>query len=1037
MLTAIVRFSLRYRGVVLALALALLGYGIYSLTQADFSVFPEFAPPFVTIQTEAPGLSPEQVELLVTQPIENAVNGVTGIQSLRSSSIQGLSVITIVFRGDSGIYLDRQFVSERLATLAGQLPSGVQPPIMTPLTSTTGEVTVLGLTSDRRSLMTLHTVAKWTIQPRLLSVPGVVNLSIFGGLDKQIQVQFLPEKLVQYGLSLDDVMAAARKATAIVGAGFVENSNQRLILRPLGQPLTAEQIASTVLVRQSGANVTLGQVADVRDGVAPPFGAALVNGKPGVIINVNAQYGSNIIDVTRKVDQALQDLRPSLQQQGIIITPNLFRPVNFIDTSLHNIRNSLLLGAGLVAVVLFLFLFDVRTAAISCTAIPLSLLTAITVMDKMGYAINIMTLGGLAIAIGEVVDDAVIDVENILRRLRLNGVSEHPQPILDVVLDASVEVREAVVYATFAVALIFIPVLTLSGLAGRIFSPLGIAYISSILASLLVALTLTPALSMTLLAHRRLRTEEPPLVRWMKRRYIGLLEQIERAPKLIMALAVLITVGGLAALPFLHSSFLAELHEGHYIVHMASAPGSSLDDSLRRGRQVTVALLKLPFVRSVGQRVGRAALADDTWGPYYSEIEVDLRPMSGNAEDKARADIRNTLNQFAGLSFSMNTYLTERIQETISGYTAAVAVNIVGTNLDRLDQEAQQVDREISAMSNAQDVVMQSPPDTPEIDVALRPDAIRHWGLDSVTVLDDIHAAYEGEQVGDVYDGNRVFPVTVILPPSLRTHLDSVGQLPVRTPEGVYISLGQLARVYETSGRYSILHDGGRRVQTITLNVKGGDVSGFVRRARREIAARVKLAAGDYVQFSSTAEAEAQSHRDLLTHSSLALLGIFLLLSVVFRNARNLTLVLINLPFALVGGVLAVFVHGRLLSLGAMVGFVTLFGITIRNSIMLISHYEHLVTVEGRTWGYRTAIDGASERLAPILMTAIVTALGLLPLAIGSNAPGQEIEGPLAIVILGGLLTSTVLNLLILPTLALRFGHFATENLPEPPETTL
>src|SRR6185312_6295923 len=445
---------------------------------------------------------------------------------------------------------------------------------------------------------------------------GVVSVSIFGGLDKQIQVQVLPQKLVQYGLSFDDVIAAARKATSIVGAGFVENANQRLVVHPQGQPVTAKQIASTVLVRQKGANVRLGQVADVRDGAAPPFGAALINGKPGVILNVNAQYGSNIIDVTKKAERALQDLRPALQQQGIVMTPDLFRPARFIDTSLRNIRNSLLLGAGLVAVVLFLFLFDFRTAAISCTAIPLSLLTAVTLMDKMGYAINIMTLGGLAIAIGEVVDDAVIDVENILRRLRLNAASENPQSIMDVVLGASIEVRGAVVYATFAVALIFIPVLTLSGLAGRIFAPLGVAYIFSILASLLVALTVTPALSMMLLSHRGLRREEPPLVRWMKIRYIRVLEQIERVTELVIALTVLITIGGFAALPFFRTSFLPELHEGHYIVHMASAPGSSLDDSLRRGRQVTTALLKLPFVRSVGQRVGRAELADDTWGPY-------------------------------------------------------------------------------------------------------------------------------------------------------------------------------------------------------------------------------------------------------------------------------------------------------------------------------------------------------------------------------------------------------------------------------------
>jgi CzcA family heavy metal efflux pump len=1024
MLNAIVRFSLRFRGVVLALALAFLGYGIYSLTQARFSVFPEFAPPFITIQTESPGLSPEQVELLVTQPVENAVNGVTGIESLRSSSIQGLSVITAVFRNDSDIYRDRQLVTERLSTVAGQLPQGVHPPTMTPLQSTTGTVLVIGLTSDRQSLMEMRTVADWTLKPRLLAVHGVANVTVFGGEVKQLQVQFLPERLVQYNLSLDDVVAAAHKATAVMGAGFVEDGNQRLILRPEGQPVTAKQIAATVLVRQNGANVTLGQVADIREGAAPPFGAALVQGKTGVILNINAQYGSNIIEVTRQVEQALHELDPALQREGIAMQPDLFRPVNFINTAIHNIRNSLLLGAALVIIVLFLFLFDLRTAAISCTAIPLSLLAAITVMDKMGFALNTMTLGGLAIAIGEVVDDAVIDVENILRRLRQNAASEIPRPVFDVVLSASLEVRSAVVYATFAVALIFLPILTLSGLAGRIFAPLGVAYILSILASLVVALTVTPALSMILLTHCRLRAEEPALMHWLKAQYISVLERIERIPRLVIGFAAVATICGLATLPFFSTSFLPELHEGHYIVHMISVPGTSLDESLRRGRQVTAALEKLPFVRSVGQRVGRAELADDTWGPHYSEIEVDLKPMGGNEEEDAQGEIRKTLAQLSGLSFSMQTFLTERIEETLSGYSASVVANIYGTNLDQLDQEAQQVTRVLNGVLGARDVQMQSPPGTPEIAVALREPELQHWGFDPVTVLQDIHTAYEGEQVGDVYEGNRVFGVDVILPPSLRSRVDAVSQLPLRNPEGIFVPLGQLASVYQTSGRYAVLHDGARRVQTVTLNVGGSDTGAFVRNAQQQIAAKVRFAPGDYVQFSGTAEAEAQSRRDLLTHSLLAGLGIVLLLSVVLTSARNLLLVLANLPFALVGGVLAVFAGGGMLSLGAMVGFVTLFGITVRNSIMLISHYEHLVTAEGREWGYRTAIDGASERLIPILMTALVTGLGLLPLALRSNTPGQEIEGPLAIVILGGLITSTALNLLVLPTLALRFGRF-------------
>jgi CzcA family heavy metal efflux pump len=1024
MLTAIVRFSLRFRGIIIALAIALLGYGFYTLQQAKYDVFPEFAPARVSIQTEAPGLSPEQVELLVTQPIENAINGVTGIESLRSNSIQGLSVINVIFQTGNNVYLERQLVAERLATLTGQLPSGVKAPIMTPLTSSTSTVLVLGLTSDKQSLMQLRTAADWTLRPRLLAVPGVANVTVFGGEVQQMQVQFHPEMLVQFNLSLNDVVAAAQKATGIQGAGFVENRNQRLILQTEGQSLTPEQIASTVLVRQNGANVTLGQVADVREDAAPPFGAASIEGKTGVILVVSAQYGSNTLDVTGRVEQALRELTPALQQEGIDLRPNLFRPANFVNTSTHNIRTSLLLGAVLVIVVLFLFLFDIRTAAISCTAIPLSLLAAVTVMDRMGFTLNTMTLGGLAIAIGEVVDDAVIDVENILRRLRENAAKEIQQPVLHVVLNASIEVRSAVVYATFAVALVFIPVLTLSGIAGKLFAPLGIAYILSILASLIVALTVTPALSMLVLGSRPPRREEPPVIHWLKRHYVSLLERVERMPGLVIGFVAVVTICGIAALPFFSASFLPELHEGHYILHMQAVPGTSLDESLRLGREVTAALLKLPFVRSVAQHVGRAEQSEDTWGPHYSEIEIDLRPMGGEEEEVAQGEIRKVLAQFSGLSFSLKTFLTERIEETLSGYTASVVVNIYGTNLDELDREAQQVARVLNEVPGGTEVQMQSPPGTPEIAVALHKPELLHWGFDPVSVLNDVHTAYEGEKVADVYQGNRVFPVSVILPPDARTRADSIAALPIKNPEGVYVPLGQLAHVYETSGRYVILHDGARRVQTITLNVAGGNVAAFVQNAQRQIAAKVALAPGNYVQFGGTAEAQAQARRDLLVHSVLAALGIVLLLSIVLMNWRNLALVLVNLPFALVGGVLAVFAGGGMLSLGAMVGFVTLFGITLRNSIMLISHYEHLVEVEGMEWSFDTAMRGASERLAPILMTALVTALGLLPLAIGSGDPGREIEGPLALVILGGLLTSTALNLLVLPTLARRFGRF-------------
>jgi Cu/Ag efflux pump CusA len=645
-------------------------------------------------------------------------------------------------------------------------------------------------------------------------------------------------------------------------------------------------------------------------------------------------------------------------------------------------------------------------------------------MEWLGFTLNTMTLGGLAIAIGEVVDDAVIDVENILRRLRENAASDQPRSSFRVALDASIEVRSAVVYATFAVALVFAPILTLSGLAGRLFAPLGIAYILSIMASLIVALMVTPALSLTLLGRHRAERSEPGVTQWLKARYVRVLASVERAPRLVIAVVVLMTALGIGAVPLFTTSFLPELREGHFIIHMAAVPGTSITESLRIGGEVRAALSKLSFVRAVGQRVGRAEQSEDTWGPYYSEIDVDLKPMNGEAAESAQAEMRKTLSQFAGVTFSVKTFLTERIEETLSGYTAAVVVNIFGSDLNQLDEKAQQVARILGTVPGATELQLQSPPGTPQVAVALRPQQLARWGFDPVTVLSAVKTGFEGERVGQIYQGNRVFEVSVILPPDERNRIGSITDLPLKNSDGIYIPLGQLANVYQTSGHYVILHDGARRVQTITLNVAGRDINSFIQEAQRQISAKVTFPAGMYTQFTGTAAAQAQSRHDLIVHSLLAGLGIVLLLSIVLMNGRNLLLVLANIPFALVGGVLAVFATGGMLSLGAMVGFVTLFGITLRNSIMLISHYEHLVAVEGIEWGFETAMRGAFERLAPILMTALVTALGLLPLAIGSGDPGREIEGPLAIVILGGLVTSTALNLLVLPTLALRYGRF-------------
>jgi CzcA family heavy metal efflux pump len=1023
MLNAIVRFSIRFRGIAISLACALLGYGIFSLSHVPYDVFPEFAPPQVSIQTEAPGLSPEQVEVLVTQPIENAINGVSGIESLRSRSIQGLSVITVVFRSASDIYRGRQAVTERLSTVASELPTGVRPPLMTPLTSSTTWVMEIGLTSDKQSLMTLRTVADWTVKPHLLAVRGVAGVEVNGGDLRQLQFQFASQRLVQYGASVEEVIAAARKSTGIRGAGFVDTPNQRIVLQTEGQSVTATQLARTVLLHHNSANVTLGDVSSVVDAPAPAIGAASIRGKPGVILTIDAAYGSNTLEVTQGIDKALSDLRAGLEAQGISLHPEVFRAADFIDVALHNVGDSLLLGGVLVVVVLFLFLFNFRTAAISCTAIPLSLLAAVIALDKMGLSLNTMTLGGLSIAIGEVVDDAVIDVENIYRRLRENRASASPRSTFQVVLDASIEVRSAVVYATFAVILVFFPVLNMSGLAGRIFGPLGVAYIWAILASLIVALTVTPALCALLLGERDLPPQEPPAVRWLKKRYHEGLLRIERVPRLVMAIVALFIACGIATLFLLSESFLPELREGNITVHMTAVPGTSLQESLRLGNRITESLLKVPSVQSVAQRAGRAELGTDIMGTHESEIDVNLKATNGQQVNAAQAGIREVLSQIPGPLLTSNSFLTERINETLSGYRTPVVVNVFGNDLDQLDQQAGEIVRVLSGVRGAAQVQLQSPPGMPQMLVRLRKEDVARWGFDPLEVLDAVRTAYGSETVGQIYEGNRVYDVAVILASSDRPRISDIGALPLRSPNGNYITLKQLAAIDNSSGRYVILHQGARRVQTITCNVQGRAVDSFVDEARKRIS-RLSFPADAYIEFSGTAAAQAQSRRDLLVNSLLAGLGIVLLLSVVMGNYRNLLLVLANLPFALVGGVLAGLFTGGNLSLGSLVGFVTLFGITLRNSIMLISHYEHLVEVEGMTWGLYTARRGASERLAPILMTALVTGLGLLPLAIGSGDPGREIEGPMATVILGGLVTSTLLNLLVLPTLALRYGIF-------------
>jgi CzcA family heavy metal efflux pump len=1021
-LSGIVRLALRFRGAVLALSLALLGWGVWGVLRARFDVFPEFAPPEVQLQVEAPGLSPAQVEALVTRPVEAALGGISGLEVMRSQSIQGVSVITLLFADGGDIYRYRQQVAERLTSLAGQLPAGVEPPAMGALISATGNLMTVGFTADAKSLMDVRTVVDWIVTPRLVAVPGVAKVSVFGGEVRQLQVQVDPQALLRFRLSLADVLAAAGRATGVRGAGFIDTPNQRLVLRTFGQSLTPAGLGRVVVRQGATGTVRLADLGRVADGPAPRNSAGSVMGKPGVVINLWSQYGANTLEVTGRVDRALAELAPALAAEGVTMHAGLFRAATFVDTAIRNVQTSLLLGAVLVVAVLFLLLYDVRSAAISCSAIPLSLLAALMVLQVAGVTLNTMTLGGLAIAIGEVVDDAVIGVENILRRLRLNRQLAEPLPAFRVVLDASVEVRSPVVYATFAVMLVFLPVLTLPGLSGRFFSPLALAYILAVLASLATALTVTPALGLMLLAGRDEDKVEPRLARWMRERYVVVLGHVERRPGWALAVVGLIAAAGIAALPFLKSELLPAFREGHFIVHVTAAPGTSIDETSLIGDAVTRSLLELPDVRSVAQRAGRAE-SDDVFGPNESEIVVDMKPLVGEALRSAEERVREAAARVPGVTIQVNSFLKERIEETLSGYTSPVVVKVFGPDLDALDQAAANVASALSGTTGAVDVRVQTPPGSPQLEVRLRSDALARWGMAPTDVLDAVRIAYQGVVVGQIYLADRVFDVAVILLPGAR-RVERVAALPLAAANGVFVTLGQVADVAESSGRNEIDHDGARRVQAVTCSVAGRDVPSFVAEAQRRFAAQLHVPAGAYLEVSGAAQEQARARRDLLVNTALAGVLILLLLGVVLGHRRNVMLVLLNLPFALVGGVLAAAVTGGTLSVGGLVGFVTLFGITLRNAIMMISHYEHLVSVEGVPWGIDAALRGASERLLPIVMTATVTALGLLPLALGGDTPGREIEGPMAVVIVGGLITSTVLNLLVLPSLALRFGRF-------------
>ena len=1020
MLSAIVGWTLNRPRLIIAAAILLLVYGGIVLTRAKLDVFPDFAPAQVEVQTVATGLTAEQVEQLVTRPVEQAINGAAGVAALRSDSIAGLSVVKVDFTQGSDPFRDRQVVSEALNEV-DRMPAGVSAPKVTPLTSSTMDLLKVGFTSDKLTPMQLRDLVDWTVRPRILAADGVARATVYGGELRRIEVRVKPAALAARDLSLTDVLAAVKGAVGVSGGGYIDTPQQRILIESRSLVQSAADIAAAPLPALAGAApARIGDVAEVVDGPAQLNGDALILGKPGVLLSISSQYGANTLQATHAVEAALAELAPALKARGVTVNTGLHRPANFITSALSGIGDDLAIGAVLIAAVLFLFMRDLRTVAIAFVSIPLALLTAVIVLDQMGSTLNTMTLGGLAVALGVVVDDAVIGTENIVRRLRTRPEGSSPSAVI---LAASVEVRAPVIYATLMLALVLLPVLLLHGLQGAFFSPLAAAFIIATLASLAVAVAITPPLALLLLRGARLHGE-PKFLHHTKAWHHRLLERAIAAPGWAVGVTAVATAATVAGFLLFNSELLPSFREGHFVLGVSGPPGTSLAVMREYGQRISKDLMAIDGIADVEQQIGRAEGGEDTWGTEKSEFHVELKPrLSGGRQDEIQARIHKLLDGYPGLKTEVLTFLGDRIGESLSGETAALAVGVYGADLDTLDRLAAQIAATLKTVPGAVDVQVQTPPSTPVVRVDLDIPSLARFGIAPADALDAVGAAYQGQIAAEIFQQNRTLGVVVTTTPDLRRDPEAVGDLLIRSPGGAAVPLKAIAKVYLTEGRTSVSHEGGRPRQVVTANPAPRDVAKVAKAAEAAIADKVKLPPGVYVNYSGTAQGAAEARKELLFNLALAVGGVVALLLLAFGSGRATMLILGATPFALVGGVIAVALTGHSLSLGSLVGFVTLFGVAARNSILLIAHLEQLIAEEGHDWSINTVMLATRERVTPILMTALVTGLGVLPLAISTGQAGREIQGPMAIVILGGLVTSTIASLVLLPSLAWRYGR--------------
>jgi CzcA family heavy metal efflux pump len=1016
MLNKILSISLQNRLLVLLAAVVLSVTGFYLARTMNVDVFPDLTAPTVTILTEAHGMESEEVEKLVTYQLETAMNGSPNVRRIRSSSGAGISIVWVEFDWGTDIYKARQIVSERIPMVRENLPTGIGAPTMAPISSIMGEVMLLGITSDSLSPMELRTLSDWQIRPRIKAIGGIANVVVIGGDYKQYQVFADPAKMKYYDVSLEELTEKVKEANTNAPGGFLNQYGNQYIIKGSGRAYAIDDLEEAVVKQINGQSIKIKDVAEVKVGAADKIGDGSLNADPAVILTISKQPDVNTLELTERLDVAIAELETSLPE-SVEIRSQIFRQADFIDASISNLNMTLLEGAIFVVIVLFIFLMNWRTTLISLLAIPISLLVSIIVLKMLGYTINTMSLGGMAIAIGALVDDAIIDVENVYKRLRENirKPKTERQSVVTVVREASVEIRSSIIIATLIIIVSFIPLFFLGGMEGRLLKPLGIAFITSVLTSLVVAVTVTPVLCTYLLKKEKMlkkQAEGTRVEKWLERRYAATLNRALRIPKTVIMVTVVAFLLSIALFTQLGRSFLPEFNEGSMVISVVGPPAMSLEESNKTGKQVEQLLLEMPEVDVVTRRTGRAELDEHAQGVNAAEIDVPFT-LEDKSKEEFFEDVREKLSIVPGVNITLGQPIAHRIDHMLSGTRANIAIKIFGPDLQQLYEIGKSVEQNITPIEGLADVAVDQQIEVPQIKISPKRQILSAHGMSVGQLMEQVDLAFAGHEVGEIYEGQKYFDLVVRYKEDVRNSIENIKTALIGLPNGSQVPLEQVATVSSVSSPNTISREDVQRKIVVAANVQGRDLRSAVEEIRETVNSSVTIPEGYRIQYGGQFESESRASQMLLITAIIAIFVIFLLLYFEFNNVKLAFVVLINLPLALIGGILIVYFTSGIVSIASTIGFISLFGIATRNGILLVSRYEDL-RKEGLK-GYQLIKSGALDRLNPILMTAFTTGLALIPLALKGGEPGSEIQSPMAVVILGGLLSATVLNLVVIP----------------------